>query len=246
MGLLRALQPEWWFSAHLHVRFEASVRHGEQVSLHNSSAAGQNPDEIAMDDEFLGDEENPTREPVADNRVDLPGENAENQTPSLPAPKVTKFLALDKCLPRRNFLEVSSLHQNTRCVGLLTTLLQVVDIPLPSGETAPIDPNTPKLAFDPEWLAITRAFHPYMTRRAEQTPFPAEGLVRQMVKDEIEWVIRNVGNKEGSINVLDYQQFEKTAPGPGNEGSARNRQRMWAIQMNCLLLAHPLVVSALL
>lgn len=112
-------------------------------------------------------------------------------------------------------------------------LLQVVDIPLPSGETGPIDLNTPKLTFDPEWLAITRAFHPFMTRRAEQIPFPAEGLARQMVKDEIEWVIRNVGNNEGSINVLDYQQFVKTAPGPGNEGSMRNRQRMWAFQNVC-------------
>ena len=27
-GLLGTLRPEWWFAAHLHVRFEARVKHG--------------------------------------------------------------------------------------------------------------------------------------------------------------------------------------------------------------------------
>ncbi|KAL2628955.1 hypothetical protein R1flu_013641 [Riccia fluitans] len=50
---------------------------------------------------------------------------------------VTKFLALDKCLPRRDFL-------------------QVIDVPGADG------PQPSHFRFDEEWLAITRAYHPFL------------------------------------------------------------------------------------
>jgi len=43
LELLRALRPRWWFSAHLHVRFEAVYRHA------GAQARGDNPDEIVID-----------------------------------------------------------------------------------------------------------------------------------------------------------------------------------------------------
>ena len=99
MDLLKTLQPDWWFSAHMHVKFEARVAHEssaaegpEQIVEAVEANAGKgkekaNPDEIMLDDE-------------------------EEDVVAPPAPsttttgRATNFLALDKCLPKRDFLEV--------------------------------------------------------------------------------------------------------------------------------------------
>lgn len=113
--------------------------------------------------------------------------------------------------------------------------MQVVDVPIPS-EVLPLNVPSgsrrwPTLTFDPEWLAITRAFHPWLSTTRSQSPFPDEAKARAMVQEELEWVNNNIKGKNDKkglgMAIKDCQKFVLTAPGPGAEGKAKNEQRMF-------------------
>jgi lariat debranching enzyme len=121
MGLLTTLKPDWWFSAHLHTRYEATVIHNSQQNLSAEPAKVSNPDEITIDDDDFEDGSNLKEQSAAPdisslgisvprNPDEITLEDEEDDVvlppPRLPQPSETKFLALDKCLPRRQFLEV--------------------------------------------------------------------------------------------------------------------------------------------
>ncbi|KAI0365163.1 DBR1-domain-containing protein [Pilatotrama ljubarskyi] len=216
MGLMRTLQPTWWFSAHLHCRFEATVVHGGGPAAESSgptaesvkSAEKTNPDEINIDED---DEPAPETagqpssaqvvESVAEKRVnpdeitlDDEEDEVEAPPPPPPPPTTTRFLALDKCLPRRKFLEV-------------------IDVDTPSSAIPPV------LSFDPEWLAITRAFNRQMSLGRQQASYPDEGPARDAVRQELDWVKEHLlaGKEGGVLKVEDVQQFVMTAPGPAKD-----------------------------
>lgn len=231
MGLLRTLRPEWWFSAHLHCRFEAAVVHASDNGVGGQQAGkgaeGTNPDEIAIeDDEFdkpekvitekTNEKETEATNNVSRNPDEILLEDEEEDVvappPPPPPPLQTKFLALDKCLPQRNFLEV-------------------IDVPSPSDFVPPpnTDSSRPIISFDPEWLAITRAFNPHLSTTRAQLTYPNESQAREAVQRELEWVKTHVfadpqdGGKGIKI-VEDCQQFVMTAPAPGKEGADGKQQ----------------------
>ena len=102
--VLKSLQPDFWFSAHLHCRFPAQVTHSQTG-------------------------------------------------------KVTNFLALDKCLPRRKYLEI-------------------IDVGPPKGPM--------ELSYDPEWLAITKSTLPIFNTEPMHTKLPFRESIVSSFKPNVD------------------------------------------------------------
>ena len=106
--LLHRLQPRFWFAAHLHVKFSALVQHERQVG---------DPVDAPP--------------PAAEEAGGGEKGSGEAATPAAAASscggRATRFLALDKCLPRRRYMQILEL-----------------------GE------GTPELSYDLEWLTVLR------------------------------------------------------------------------------------------
>ncbi|KAJ7621115.1 lariat debranching enzyme, C-terminal domain-containing protein [Roridomyces roridus] len=191
LGLLRTLQPDWWFAAHLHTRFEARVVHGEKEI--RKTKAERDPNEIVIDDEDVDS----SGAPLNPDEVALSDLEDEVAPPQEFTSHTTHFLALDKCGNKRRYLEV-------------------VDIDVATSS------SVPRLTFDPEWLAISRAFHPFLSLAYTQRAFPQEEVARTLVAEARKSIADEMRAREPGLDIEDLevtqvQEFVTTAPGPGHE-----------------------------
>ncbi|KAI0415526.1 lariat debranching enzyme, C-terminal domain-containing protein [Xylaria grammica] len=227
------LRPAYWFSAHLHCKYpaikkyesprtkpnqaETSTNETPVITSGQEQAAG-NPDEIDLDDEdesAPAEETHKTEQPAPpppsevteEVRAQLPASFAPPErklNPGQPVPPsitntATRFLSLDKCLPRRKFLQVCKLE------------------PVNRSQLARHRPSQKggrrfRLAYDPEWLAITRVFSEHLTigdASAEVPPDLGEEAYTKLIDAERAWVDEHVV-RAGKLGVP--ENFEITAP----------------------------------
>ncbi|KAI9836459.1 MAG: hypothetical protein M1819_001491 [Sarea resinae] len=111
--------------------------------------------------------------------------------------KTTRFLALDKCLPNRKFLQILDVEPATHPASSEQTI----------SDTKPY-----RLEYDKEWLAITRVFADELCLGDDSAMVPrdrGEAFYRPLIEREEAWIEENVV-QQGKMTIPD--DFELTAP----------------------------------
>lgn len=238
MEVLKAVRPGQWLSAHLHVRYTATLKH-ESVS---SKETGKNADEIVLDG--LDDLVSGNTDEIVLEDLDLNNKNSEeidldmgeeftattehSADPKLPGNdfhttsyKETRFLALDKCMPRRAYLEY-----------LTITVPEVDENEANSKKRARRQSDNADgfasankyhsdLSYDAEWLAITRTMNQFYPHRNE-TQQPDFSAVQEFLQQNRVWVKQNIVDK----NILSIPlNFQYTSLKDKNFNHGKNSKR---------------------
>ncbi|KAH7336316.1 lariat debranching enzyme, C-terminal domain-containing protein [Rhexocercosporidium sp. MPI-PUGE-AT-0058] len=174
----------------------------EAETLINGTSISKNTEEIDLEDETIGVQLQSSV--PSDLRAQLPAafarpaaSSARGQ-PGQPSPpkitnKVVRFLALDKCLPGRKFL-------------------QLLEVPRTNTDKDARSHPKAKFEYDPEWLAITRVFAPHIVLGDKHARAPndiGEANYLPLIEKEQVWVEENVV-KRGKLEIP--ENFVLTAP----------------------------------
>ena len=189
--LLHALKPKYWFAAHLHVKFEAAVQHARVTEAEARNAEGEKNPNVDSDTNathFVGMETNEGICPTSE----------ETNIQSL-TDQMTRFLSLDKCLPKRRHIQVLHVEpSSSRETG--------------EGE-ASIDGLSNQhswLEYDEQWLAIHRRTEDWSQRTHNKLNLPQDEFQQApLSSDELQDIINrftvtasNEGNSQGALPFL--------------------------------------------
>ncbi|KAL7461690.1 hypothetical protein ACHAXS_002104 [Conticribra weissflogii] len=189
--LLHELKPRYWFAAHLHVKFEATVKHNsvEEKSPDDNVGSSATPTLASAPSnsatQFHGLESN---EGVCPNSF-----NTESLTEQM-----TRFLSLDKCLPKRRHIQILHIEGSSTGQAEITSY---------SHDKR----TTPWLEYDPFWLSVLRRTHDWSQQSRSKVNIAEEEFVQNPINsEEIKEIISRFQGALGKADVSD----EKSTPNP--------------------------------
>lgn len=180
--LLDALKPQWWFAAHLHVKFRATVVH----SSHNNNDDVHQAEEISdnMPTSTTAAAPDTRKRKASEATIPLPTETNEdnismgdddNDNGDDGQKEATQFVAPAEAKQSCATCDTGDLtDQMTQFLSLDKCLprrhyLTIVDIPIDQPRL-----ENPKLEYDLEWLAILRKTHHWSNTSPHRVSVPDE------------------------------------------------------------------------
>ncbi|PNW87402.1 hypothetical protein CHLRE_02g146950v5 [Chlamydomonas reinhardtii] len=202
--LLQALRPAYWFSAHLHTKFAALVQHPPAPAAAGAAAAaggGAGAERQSGGAEGAEGAAGPGPGSAAA-AAGAGGAGPGAGPPGAGGFPTTRFLALDKCLPGRDFL-------------------QVLELEAPADWH---DDGSPlQLCYDPEWLAVLRGTHHLTNLRFRHQALPGMGQLRSGPRPaDLEYVQQALAARGGATIP---HNFTVTAP-PYDPAAGQRKGRM--------------------
>ena len=181
--LLHSLKPRYWFSAHMHVKFPAVVRHPPPAA---ASAAAPHP----LPPPAPPPAPSPRGSVLETMRSVWGVGNFDN---------ATRFLGLDKCLPKRDFM-------------------QIVDI----EPSSPCNLSKDELYYDREWLAAVRCTQSFFPSIRFPPLFPPRNAIEAQMASTLENFDRDTAFHSAADMVVP-RNFQATAN--AHDASLKKRQR---------------------